>query len=186
MLVTGAGKDGGWMNRRHGGRILVAALAAALAATAPAAVAQSLSPDPVTVSDFAPVILDGTAKTTTATMSDFSVTDTAGAGWHVTVGATQFREFDGVAGQYVTGGKTLPAGSLTMPAPAVTPATASITVAPGPQAIDGASVQLASAAAGTTGTYDFTQGGPLTLTLPSSAYARTYRSDVAITVASGP
>lgn len=185
MLVTGAGKYGGGMNRRHGGRILAAALAATAPASASVAVAQSLTPDPVTVSDFAPVTLDGTAKTTTATMSDFSVTDTAGAGWHVTVGAAQFREFDAGAGQYVTGGKTLPAGSLTMPAPTVSPVTA-ITIPPGPYAIDGATVQLASAATGTTGIYDFTQGGPLTLTLPSSAYARTYRSDVTITVASGP
>lgn len=178
------------MNSRCGGRILAAALAAALApalaATAPAAVAQSLTPNPVTVSDFAPVTLDGTTKTTTATMSDFSVTDAGGAGWHVTVQATQFREFDVVAGQYVTGGRTLPAGSLTMSAPTVTPAAASITVPAGPHAIDGASVQLASAAAGTTGTYDFTQGGPLTLALSASAYARTYRSEVTIAVASGP
>ena len=73
-----------------------------------------------------------------------------------------------------------------MPAPRVTPAAASITVPAGPHAIDGASVQLASAAAGTTGTYDFTQGAPLTLTLLASAYARTYRREVTVTVASGP
>jgi hypothetical protein len=189
MLVIGTGKrpesDGGGMNQKYRRRILAAALALPLA-TAPTALAQSLTPNPVMVSDFAPVTLDGTAKTTTATMSDFSVTDDGGAGWHVTVQATPFQEFDAGTGQYVTGGKTLPAGSLTMPAPTVTPAAASITVAAGPHAIDGASVQLASAAAGTTGTYTFTQGGPLTLTLPSSAYARTYRSEVTIAVASGP
>lgn len=173
------------MSIRHGGRILAAAVAAAWAANAPAAVAQSLTPNPVTVSDFAAVTLDGTAKTTTATMSDFSVTDTAGAGWHVTVAATQFQEFDVGAGQHVTGGKNLPAGSLTMPAPTVSPA-GGITIPPGPYAVDGATVQLASAATGTTGTYDFTHGGPLTLTLPASAYARTYRSEVTIAVASGP
>jgi hypothetical protein len=174
---------------RFGGRILAVALAAALpvqVATAPVAVAQSLTPNPVTVSDFASVTLDGTAKATTATMSDFSVTDDSGAGWHVTVEATQFREFDVAAGQYVAGGKTLPAGSLSMPAPAVAPAAGSITVPAGPHAIDGFSVQLASAAAGTTGTYDFTLTDPLTLTVPARAYARAYRSEVTVAVASGP
>jgi hypothetical protein len=171
------------MSRRYRRWVLAGALA--LAARASPAEAQVLTPNPVTVSDFAPVTLDGTPKTTTATMANFSVADDGGAGWHVTVQATQFREFDTGAGAYVTGGKTLPTGSLSMPAPAVTP-TGSITVPAGPHAIDGATVQLASAAAGTTGTYDFTQGGPLTLTLPSSAYARAYRSDVTIAVASGP
>ncbi len=174
------------MNRRYRVRVLAAVLAPALPVTAPAAVAQSLSPNPVTVSDFAPVTLDGTAKTTTAPVSNFSVTDPSGGGWRVTVQATQFREFDGVTGQYVTGGKTLPVGSLMMPAPTVVPATGQITIPAGPHAIDGASVQLASAPAGTNGTYHFTQGGPLTLTLPSSAYARVYRSEVTIALASGP
>jgi hypothetical protein len=185
MRIIRAEKDGGGMKRRHV-RVLTAALASALSATAPAAVAQSLSPNPVTVSDFAVVTLDGTAKTTTAPMSDFSVTDTSGGGWHVTVQATQFREFDGVTGQYVTGGKSLPPGSLMMPAPTVTPASGTITIPAGPHAIDGASVQLAGAAPNTRGTYAFTQGGPLTLLLPSSTYARTYRSEVTIAVASGP
>ena len=173
------------MHTTYGGPILAAALTLAVGAATPAALAQTLSPNPVTVSDFASVTLDGTANTTTATMANFSVTDTAGAGWHVTVGATQFQEFDVGTAQYVTGGKTLPTGSLTMPAPTVSP-TGGITIPPGPYAIDGATVQLASAATGTTGTYDFTQGGPLTLTVPASAYARTYRSDVTIAVASGP
>lgn len=173
------------MNRTYGSRILAAALILAVGATTPAALGQSLTPNPVTVSDFASVTLDGTGKTTTATMSNFSVSDTAGAGWQVTVGATQFQEFDVGAAQYVTGGKTLPAGSLTMAAPTVSPA-GGITIPPGPYAIDGATVQLASAATGTTGTYDFTQGGLLTLTIPASAYARTYRSDMTIAVASGP
>jgi hypothetical protein len=157
-----------------------------LAIPTPAVMAQSLTPNPVTVSDFAAVTLDGTAKTTTATMSDFSIADDSGAGWHVTVQATLFREFDASAGQYVTSGQALPTGSLTMPAPAITPSAASITVPAGPHAIDGASVVLASATAGTTGTYDFTFGGPLTLTLPSSTYARSYRSEITIAVASGP
>ena len=174
------------MNPKYRVRVLAAVLASALPVTATAAGAQSLTPNPVTVSDFGPVTLDGTAKTTTAPVSDFSVTDPSGGGWHITVQATQFREFDGVAGQYVTGGKTLPPGSLTMPAPTVTPAAASITIPAGPHAIDGASVLLATAAANTRGTYDFTQGGPLTLTLPSSAYARAYRGEVTIAVASGP
>jgi hypothetical protein len=73
-----------------------------------------------------------------------------------------------------------------MPAPTVTPAAGSITIPAGPHAIDGASVVLASADATTRGVYLFTQAGPLTLILPSRVYARTYRSDVLIALASGP
>lgn len=166
-------------------RLVVAlTLNAAMTMWAMPASAQSLSPATVTVSDFAAVTLDGTAKTTTATMASFSVTDSAGAGWHVTVQATQLAEVNDV-GQYVAGGKTIPTSSLSMPAPAVTPG-AAVTVTPGPYAIDGATVQIASAASGATGTFDFTQGGPITLSLPAGVYARSYRSDVTVAVASGP
>lgn len=77
------------------------------------AFAQSLAPA-VTVSDFAPVTLTGTASPITATMSDFSVSDTASVGWNVTVAATQFREFDSGTNRYVQGGRALPVGSLSM------------------------------------------------------------------------
>lgn len=100
----------------------VVVLALVAVAVAPqAAAGQTLSP--VTVGDFAAVTLDGGTTSTTADMSAFSVTDSAGFGWNVTVSATPFAELDG-AGQYVSGGRTLPAGSLVMPAPTVSPASA--------------------------------------------------------------
>ena len=160
-------------------------MAVTASAVSDAASAQSLNPATVTVSDFASVVLNGTAATTTATMSDFTVTDTAGVGWHVSVQATVFAEVDGT-GAYVTGGKTLPAGSLAMPAPTVTPSGGSVTVAAGPYLLDGATVQIVTAGSGTTGTFTLTQGGSLTLSLPASAFARTYRSDVTVAVQSGP
>jgi hypothetical protein len=147
--------------------------------------AQTLSPA-VTVSDFAPVTLSGAASPTTATMSDFSVSDTAGVGWNVTVTASQFHEFDAGAGQYVSGGRTLPVGSLSMVAPSVDPTSPSIAVADGPHAIDGATVKVVSAGSGTSGTWQFSHGGPLTLTVPASAYAVEYRSEITVAVASGP
>lgn len=172
--------------RRRATRAAVAvALTVGAGAAGDAASAQSLDPATVTVSDFASVALGGNATTTTATMSNFTVTDSAGVGWHVTVQATLFAEVDG-AGAYVAGGKTLPAGSLAMPAPTVTPAGGSVTVAAGPYLLDGATVQIVTAGSGTTGTFTVTQGGPLTLSLPASVFARTYRSDVTVAVQSGP
>lgn len=56
----------------------------------------------------------------------------------------------------------------------------------GPYAVDGATVRTISAAAGSTGAFDILQSGPLTLSVPASAYARVYRSEVTVAVASGP
>lgn len=152
--------------------------------------AQSLTITAVTVSDFSPVSLTGAVATTTATMSDFSVTDSRGTaeGWNVVVQGTRFAEWDG--GAYVAGGKTLPAGSLTMPAPVVSstePTPAPPTMTAGPYRIDGYAVKIGSAAAGSgEGTYTFTQTGPLTLTVVAAAHARVYRSEITVSVASGP
>lgn len=168
---------------------LVAALGLLLLVAAPAG-AQSLGITAVTVSDFSATSLTGSVSTTTATMSDFSVTDSRGTGegWNVVVQGTRFAEWNGTS--YVAGGKTLPAGSLSMPAPTVstTEATpAPPTVAAGPYLIDGYSVKIASAAVGDgQGTYTFTQSGPLTLTVVAAAYAATYRSEITVSVASGP
>lgn len=169
---------------RPGARRVGVAVALAVAVLTDVAAAQTLDPATVTVSDFGPVVLEGTATSATATMSAFSVADPNGNGWHVMVQATQFSEVDG-AGQYVSGGKTLPIGSLSMPAPAVSPA-GGVTVAAGPYLVDGANVQVMSVAAGNPGTFSVTQGGPLTLSIPSSAYARSYRSQVTIALHSGP
>ncbi len=151
-----------------------------------------------TVGDFSAVTLDGTAKTATASFANFEVNDArgSGAGWNVTVQATQFAEWDSTlnsgAGGYVTSGKTLAQNSLSLAAPTVaadgtTSAVPSITA--GPYNIDAASaVKIASAAADAgMGKYDFTQAGtPLTLSIPTSAYAKTYRSTVTVSTVTGP
>lgn len=141
--------------------------------------------------DFAGVTLDGTAKTSTAALATFSATDSRGGGlgWNLTVQATQFAEHNGTA--YVASGKTLALGSLTMPAPTVT-ANGTTSAAPtiqagAPWAIDAASaVKFTSAAvAAGMGKYDF-GAVTLSLSIPASAYAKTYRSDVTFSAVSGP
>jgi hypothetical protein len=151
-----------------------------------------------TVGNFAGVTLDGTAKSTTASFDGFEVNDArgTGAGWNVTVQATQFAEWDSTlnagAGGYVTSGKTLALNSLSLAAPTVaadgtTSAAPSITA--GPYNVDaGSAVKIASAAVDAgMGKYDFTQAAtPLTLSIPSSAYAKTYRSTVTVSTVTGP
>ena len=107
----------------------------------------------------------------------------------MTVQATQFAEHNGTS--YVPGGRRLPAGSLRMTAPTVTPRGVLATppaVHPGaPWQIDVATaVKIASESAVTSaGVYDFSSTS-LALTIPPSAYAATYRSDVTLSVTSGP
>lgn len=151
--------------------------------------------DPV-VGDFAGVTLTGAAQTTTAAVDGFSVNDATGtgAGWNVTVQATQLAEYDSTlnagAGGYVSGGKTLALNSLSLPASTVdSPNTTSPdpSVTAGPYAIDAASaVKVASAAVDEgMGEYGFS-AATLTLSLPASTYAATYRSDVTLSVVTGP
>lgn len=152
----------------------------------------SLSSPTVAVGNFGGITLTGSAQTSNATMDAFSVTDArgTGGGWNVTAQATQFKEWDGAA--YVTSGRTLPASSLSMAAPTVaangtTSAAPSITA--GPYTLDGAgAIKIASAAADTgMGRYDFTTGlSSLTLSVPSTAYAKTYRSELTVSVVAGP
>lgn len=158
--------------------------------------------------DFANVTLDGSAKTTYASFADFDVTDArgTGAGWNVTVQATQFQEWDssanGGAGGYVGGGRTLPQNSLQMAALTASKNDATSSAVPsitgGPYTIDAASaVKVATAAAGGSGmgSYRFTQGDldsgtagaqALKLSIPANAYAKVYRSEATVSVVSGP
>lgn len=146
--------------------------------------------------NFAAVTLDGTAKTTTASVAAFEVNDArgTGAGWNVTVQATQMKEWDATlaagAGGYAASGKTLPTSSLALSAPTVS-ADGTTSTAPsvtaGPYIIDaGSAVKIASAAADTgMGKFDFS-ATTLTLSVPASAYAKTYRSDVTVSLNTGP
>lgn len=94
------------------------------------------------------------------------------------------------AATHAFGGKTLAPGSLRMVPPEII---SSNTLSPGPRIQpglyiidDGSAVVVAQAAVGAgTGRYTF---GPtiLTLTVPASAYARTYQSNVTVSIVSGP
>lgn len=176
--------------------LLVSALFAgvASAATDPTNVTLtggSWSMTSMTVGDFAGVVLSGAAIEDHATASGFRVTDArgTGAGWNITVQATQFREW--VNADYVTDGKTLAAGSLSMPEPTVL---ANGTDSPvpgivsGPYIIDaGSAAKISSAALNAgMGKYDYTQEAGLTLSIPANAHAATYRSEVTISVVAGP
>jgi hypothetical protein len=144
-----------------------------------------------TVANFPNVTLSGSAQTVNASLDAFEVNDArgSGVGWNVTVQATQFAEHNGTT--YVLSGKTLPTSSLRLPAPTVTQdgtTSTSPTIQSGaPWAIDaGSAVKIASAAADTgMGKYDFSSTS-LALTVPASAYAKTYRSDLTVSLVSGP
>lgn len=153
----------------------------------------SLSITDPDVGAFALIQMDGDAiKTSTASLAAFSVTDArgSGAGWHVTVQATQFTEWDGNA--YVASSpKTLHSGSLSLSQPTVTAdadtGSAVPTVNAGPYVIDGGSAMtIASAALDQgMGRYDF-GATTFTLSVKPDRYAKTYRSDVTISVVTAP
>jgi hypothetical protein len=151
--------------------------------------------------------LNGQTQVGYTTLSSYSASDTTltGAGWNVTVQASQFSCTAGV-GSCPAGGSNLPLNSLIMAPPTVACHTGTncllvqspptITLASNAAIDTGGSsgVKVASAAANTgEGTYDFTpglvdstSGHNLKLTVPSSAYATTYSSTVTISIGSGP
>lgn len=143
-----------------------------------------------TAPNFASVTLDGTAKTAVVALSTFEVNDArgTGAGWNVTAQATRFAEHDGTI--YVVLGKQLPLSSLSQAQPTVAQdgtTSPSPSIIAGPYTIDsGTAVKITSAAVDTgMGRYDFSATN-LTVSIPSSTYARTYRSDLTVSVVSGP
>jgi hypothetical protein len=141
--------------------------------------------DPI-VGDFGAVLLDGAAQQATATLTNLRVTDPRGTGegWHVTVQATQFTDQATL--------RTLPPGSLSMATPGVVqhdPTSSALpTLFDGPYYLDsGSAVHIASAAVGDgMGSYDFTPGADLTLSVGANAFAGTYVSTVIVSVVAGP
>lgn len=182
--------------------LLAAVLAVALAMPAAAATddtSVTLTSGPLEFTDapgaanFAATQLTGDVETLNTTFDNWSVNDArgSGAGWHVTVQASQFST--GVDGD------TLPVESLSLKAPTLITAANLLNLAgppaltsSGPWTIDGASaVKVVSAAADKgQGEWDFTQanllGGDLTLTVPADAAAGTYTSTITTTLATGP
>jgi hypothetical protein len=139
---------------------------------------------------FTPVVLDGSPAITSAALTSFSVTDTtaSGAGWNLRFAMTQL----------TTGAHTLPAGSVTMRALEVQPASGNTATPPavidcvGVRAIDSAGGCPAAVAdpasgdgLGSPGTWLFSPQ-PFVLSIPSDAYAGTYQSTFTVTLSSGP
>lgn len=186
--------------------IVLALSALAVGAAAPAAhaaaddtnvtvSASNLTLGTIAIADFTGVTLDGTVNSTTTTMTAFDVNDSrgTGAGWNVTIGATEFAEWNGTA--YVTGGKTIGTSRTSMTTATVAKADATSSTAPtmtaGAYTLDaGSAVKIASAAADGTGmgSYTITPGGSngVSLTVDADTYAKAYRSDVTVTLATGP
>ena len=188
------------------GRLVGAAFAMSALAVAAMAPAAHAAADPtnvtvtaadftlgaISVGDFGAVTLDGTANTTTATMAAFSVDDSrgSGAGWSVTIGATEFAEWDGST--YVTGGKTIGASRTSLGTAGVAKVDATSSTPPtmtaGAYTLDaGSAVKIASAAADGSGMGSYTiTPGTVSLTVDADTYARNYRSEVTVSLTSGP
>jgi hypothetical protein len=167
---------------------------AAPALAGPASVVVSpgagLTVAPPAVGDFAVVTPGGPARSAEAQLGPFAVNDARGTGegWTVTIQATSLRAWDGTG--YVPGGVSLPPGSLTLPGLAVAPdgtdSPAPATAA-GPYPLGGTAVTVARAHPGSAmGRYTFTPTAGLRVTVPADAPTGTYRSDVSVSVTSGP
>ena len=194
------------MRKSHRVAITLAVATAAVGVGAPAhaddtnvtVTGGSLTLGSITTGDFSGVTLNGSAQTTTATMSAFSATDSrgTGVGWNVTVSASAFKEY--ASGAYVEGGRTLGTSRFTMGQASAAKADSSSsglpTMTSGTYTLDAVTnadgtseaVKIASAATSDgMGSYTVTPG-QLSLSIPASAYAKTYRSDVTVTLSTGP
>ena len=145
-----------------------------------------------TADDFPGVTLTGATQTITTNFNDWRVNDARGngAGWNVTIDASQFS--DG-------GSNTLPTSSLTLKPPVVTKVDLlNVALPPLPQGVppwtidSGTPVKIESALAGTgQGEWNFDQQNlaaskDLSLTVPADAAAGTYTSTITSTLSTGP
>ncbi|WP_019415120.1 WxL domain-containing protein [Paenisporosarcina sp. TG20] len=147
----------------------------------------SLSYTGITTTNFPAITLDGKTQSITAQIDTFDITDArgTGAGWNVSVSASQFSQ--------TAGANPLALGALLLDEPTVSEKAgvegssnpASITKLGGK--IDLAAVKILSAAVSTgMGTYTV-PAIPMTLTLmPKEIYAGTYTSTITATITSGP
>lgn len=145
---------------------------------------------------FSAITLDGTQRTATATFSIANLVDPrgTGAGWNHSLTLTTLKEYDTVGSAYVVSGKELAASSMRVTtasiitlADATSSAANTVTPIPTTTALDTVSpVKLVSAAvAGGMGSYavsDLTA----TLTVPASAYAKTYKTDATVSLNTAP
>lgn len=137
------------------------------------------------IADFTPVTLDGTTQTTTAVVTDTTLTDPTGtgAGWNVSLSASQFTN---------VAAKTLPLSSLELGTVSIAVKEAGSTditnigILQGKiDTVAGVNVLSAPLTEGM-GTYTISMA-PMTLTLlPKDALAGTYTSTVTVTLTSGP
>jgi hypothetical protein len=171
------------MRRRFGILIVVAAIGAALLMTAPAS-GGTLGfgpPGQPGIGDFSPVTLNGTPVLTSVSIDPFSVVDStgSGSGWNVLLTISDL----------TLGRSVIPASSMTMAAPLVTPADgASMTGVAGHATSgnlsSGEKIVTADIGEGE-GTY-LVSPAVLTLTVPPDAIAGTYVAAATIAVVSGP
>ncbi|HUR18391.1 MAG TPA: WxL domain-containing protein [Acidimicrobiales bacterium] len=170
-----------------------AAVPAGAAQSAPTSVVVSgglLGVATAEVKDFAVITLSGDTQTAQAALDPIAVTDARGSGegWTLKLQATIFREWDRYA--YVSGGKALPEGSLSLAGFSLTKDGShsdAPQVAAGPYILDRGEVTVAVAGIGAgMGRFIFSPTAALQVAVPASAYARTYRSDLSLSVTSGP
>lgn len=142
------------------------------------------------MNDFAVITLSGSAHSSQAALGPIALTDARGSGqgWTLKLQATALREWDRSA--YVPGGKALPEGSLSLSGFSVTgdgSHSASPQIVAGPYILDRGEVTVAVAGIGAgMGRFIFSPTAALQIAVPASAYARTYRSELSLSVTSGP
>ncbi|WP_251551964.1 WxL domain-containing protein [Neobacillus muris] len=150
---------------------------------------------------FAPLSATLTGSKVVSPTANWGISDIVdargtGEGWNLTMTLSQFKEFDTAANDFVSGGKTLPTGSLKLttaptvaqkddtssPVDTITPVSAEQVLA-----LDTDSpVKLLSASLnGGMGSYTVSDLG-VELTVRADAYAKTYKSEATVSLTTAP